>query len=42
MAETKRGYKAKREAWGTITERANGRLQASYMHQGERLSLIHI
>ena len=36
MAETKRGYKAKREAWGTITERANGRLQASYMHQGER------
>lgn len=36
MAETKRKYKAKREAWGTITERANGRFQASYPHQGDR------
>lgn len=36
MAETKRKYKAKREAWGTITERKNGRFQASYPHQGDR------
>lgn len=36
MAETKRKYKAKRESWGTITERANGNFQASYVHQGER------
>lgn len=35
MAEARK-YKANREDWGTIRERSNGRLQASYVHEGDR------